>query len=353
MGFKIILADKNNPDHTRAIQRLWDDNLHSIAEGRYEWLYQGNPAGETITCLAVHKETDTVVGIASAMRRNFYLNGSCYTAGVAIDFAIDAEHRVFGPALQLQRALVDQAWAQGLEFMLGFPNPASQGVVIRVGYERFGENLRFSQLIRTHSKLVSELNARHFPVWLARPAAAILDTGLVLRNLLGSSSGTSKVFTSVDELDAQCQRMWKKNIAAEGFQGEHSADYISWRYMHCPSKDYRVFGLFDKKQDLVAYLVYVVGDELLVIDDMRYLDRKWVPSLFRQFWKAARSMDNLSISAALVVSGNIREMMVKSGFIPRPSDRWGAVLSNPASSRNWKEALSSGDWYITDGEVDL
>jgi len=353
VGFKIVLADSSNPDHIHAIRRLWDDNLRFIAEGRYEWLYQQNPAGETITCLAVHEETGRIVGAASAMRRHFYVDRKRYTAGIAIDFAIDADYRVFGPALLLQRALADQAWAHGLDFMLGFPNLSSQGVLKRMGYEQVGKSLRFTQPVRTYDKLASMLRTRHLFPWLTRPAAAVLDSGLLLRNLLVASPGTVREFSTVDEWDAYWQEMWKKNSILNKFQGMHAADYVRWRYLCCPYRDYRVFGLFDGNQDLVAYLVCVVEDDMVLIDDFRYLERKWMSSLFRQFWRVVRSMGGKAVVAGLVVHGSINDLMTGSGFLPRPSERHALVLSNPGLAMDWKEALDRGDWYITDGEIDL
>lgn len=353
MSFEIILADKDNADHEVAIRRLWDDNLRFIAAGRYEWLYEGNPAGETITCLAVKKGTGEIVGMASAMRRNFYMNGRCYTAGIAIDFAIDEKYRVFGPALNLQRELAERAWEHGVDFMLGFPNLAAQGIIKRLGYERIGENLRFSKPIRTRVKLASILSKHNLPAFLTVPVAFTLDAGLLLRNMWGFWSGTTQVFSSLEECGEQWQQMWKKSLTAGGFQGERGSEYISWRYLQCPYKDYRVFGVFDNKRILVAYIVYVIEGGIALIDDFQYMDRKWLLLLFRHYWKAMRAERCSTISTGLVVNGTIRDIMTKAGFFTRQSKRWGAVLSNPHLNLNWTDILGQGDWYLTDGEIDL
>ena len=353
MNYKIVLADKNNAEHRQAIQRLWDNNLHYIGAGRFEWLYFNNPAGETITCLALTGDGGEVAGMASAMRRNFYLDGKCYTAVVAIDFAIDEEYRVFGPALQLQRSLAEFAWKQDVDLLMGFPNLAAQGILKRVGYRSIGESIRFTQLIRTHSKLVPRLNDRHLPTWLAGPLSAVLDVGLSLQNSLSRSPGRSRVVSSIGDMHDQWQQLWESNCDSRFFQGKHDADYIDWRYVQCPYQDYRLFTLHDRKQNLVAFLVFSVRDNVVLIEDFRYQDEQWLSPLFTAFWKAMRPGGNVAINAGLLVSSQMKEKLVHCGFTTRPSRRWGGVLSNPDRQIEWEQVLNTGEWYITDGEIDL
>ncbi|WP_456406384.1 GNAT family N-acetyltransferase [Thiolapillus sp.] len=353
MSFKIILADQDEPDHVQAIQRLWDDNLHFVAEGRYAWLYQDNPAGNTLTCLAVHEETGEIIGTASAMCRNFYFKGEAFKAGIAVDFAIDAEYRVFGPALLLQRTLVEYAWEKGLDFMLGFPNKASQGIVRRVGYEQMGKSIRFSRLIRTRSKLTAMLRQRNLPKLLAGPAATILDAGLYLQNRISSPHGAVRIIGSESDLDDYWRDFWDSNSAIDAFQGDHGEDYICWRYLQCPYKDYRLFSLFEG-QRLVAFLVFSSRDDgLVLVDDFRFLEEKWVGPLFNHFWRKMRSSGNTVINVGLIIGAGMEQLMKDAGFMARPSERWGGILSNPEKSVDWRKVLAADSWYITDGEIDL
>lgn len=353
LSFRIILADQDEPDHAQAIRRLWDNNLRYVAKGRYEWLYKGNPAGGTLTCLAVHEETDQIIGMASAMRRNFRYKGKSLKGGIAIDFAIDAEYRVFGPALLLQRTLVEQAWAHGLDFMLGFPNAASQGIIRRVGYERTGKSMRFSRLIRTRRKLASIFRERHVPALLATPAGTLLDAGLYLKNKMHSLRGTAQIIDSEKELHERWQDFWDRKSTTADFQGEHSEEFIRWRYLRCPYKRYQLFFLFDE-QRLVAFIVFSVRDDgLVLVDDFRFLEEKWIVTLFHHFWRRMRSNGNTVINVGLVVGGKIGKLLKDAGFIERPSERWGGMLSNPQKSINWRKIFSEDSWYITDGEIDL
>ena len=352
VGFKIILANQDDPEHVRAIRRLWDDNLRFVAEGRYEWLYQHNPAGDTLTCLAVHEEKNEFVGTASAMRRDFHFDGEICRAGIAIDFAIDADYRVFGPALSLQRTLVEKAWDQGLDLMLGFPNLAAQGVIKRLGYRQIGSGVRFSRLIRTRGKLKEVFSRRRIPAWLAAPASLALDTGLYLQDRLGPVPGEPRILSSMDELDGQWREFWQANSRQKRFQGVHGEDYVRWRYAQCPYKDYQLFALLDGEQ-LVAFLVFSFADGIVLVDDFRFRHARWVKPLFRHFWRRMRRLGHSVINVGLVASGETEKLMKEAGFIARSSPRWGGILSNPEKDRDWAGILDQGGWYITDGEIDL
>ncbi len=351
MVFRIILADQDNPEHEQAILRLWNDNLRFVAEGRYEWVYRKNPAGDTLTCLAVHEETNEIVGMASAMRRNFSCEGESFSAGVAIDFAIDANYRVFGPALSLQRNLVDQAWKQDLDFMLGFPNLAAQGVIKRLGYQKIGEGIRFSRVIRSRKKLEQLFSRRHIPKWAAA-VAPVLDAGLYFREKMVSLPGKPLLLSSMEEFHDQWAKLWQVNSLQDRFQGVHGEDYVRWRYADCPYRDYRLFCLLDEDR-LVAFLVFSLGDGIVLVDDFRFSHECWVEPLFRHFWRRMRTMGHMVINVGLVSSDGMTDHMKQAGFIARPSPRWGGILSNPYKKRDWGSIFSGGDWYITDGEIDL
>jgi hypothetical protein len=352
VSYKAILADVENPVHREAILGLWERNLRLTCDDRYDWLYADNPAGCTITQLAVQEEQDRIVGCASIMRRDFVINGKVHPAGVAIDFAVDSDFRVFGPALLLQRTLVEQAWAQGLEFVVGFPNHAAQAVVKRVGYEPLGEKARFSQVIRSRSKLREALPGV-FPNWLVTAAGSVLDAGLVLRNTLSGGSAFGKVLSIDDELDESWQRLWEKNTEKPGVWGDHGLNYLRWRYVHCPYRDYRFFQLSDKQGALLAYLVFSLKDDMALIEDFRFSDETWVPELFNKFWREMHGLGVAAINTGLIFNGRIKSMMLKAGFLLRPLDRGGVVLSSPECSIDLTTLMTHGDWYITDGEIDL
>lgn len=354
VGFRIVRADPQNNEHRQAIKQLWKDNLRFIAAGRFDWLYRDNPAGAPVTCLAVNEENDRVIGCASVMPRNFVIEGTFRRAGIAVDFAVDSKYRVFGPSLALQRKLTEEAWAEGMEFLIAFPNLASQGIFKRLGYKPIGSGIRYSRLIRSRDKL-QKFVPSIFPRSLISLAGGVLDGLFMAGNFLKlkkSGSGSYSV-EETGELKNLVQGVWKGNRTKKVLQGEHSSEFMQWRYEQCPYKRYRFFALSAGDGCIVAYLVFYTEEETVLIDDFRFSDERHLPVLIGYFWAYMRKRGAKALNIGLVSLGSAQQLLLRSGCIPRETVRWGGVLSTPGTPIDWHEQLQQGNWYITDGEIDL
>ena len=98
-------------EHKTALVKLWTDNMSdggiaAVAEQRVSWLYQENPLGPALTWLVKDDASGAVVGCASLYPRSVSVRGEVVRAGIGIDLAVDKAHRVGGPAVILQRAVV-------------------------------------------------------------------------------------------------------------------------------------------------------------------------------------------------------------------------------------------------------
>ena len=79
------------------------------------------------------------------------VSGQPVSAAISADFAIDPGHRGLGPALPLQRAALELLAEEGLACAYGCPNPLSEPIVKRVGFENVGELTRHMKVLRTAS----------------------------------------------------------------------------------------------------------------------------------------------------------------------------------------------------------
>jgi hypothetical protein len=67
-------------EHYRDVLRLWKDNMSDpqiacVAETRYEWLYQRNPAGGATTLVVRDAASGETVGCGSAYPRRMHNGG--------------------------------------------------------------------------------------------------------------------------------------------------------------------------------------------------------------------------------------------------------------------------------------
>ena len=73
--------------------------------------------------------------------------GQLLPAAIGGDFAVDEDHRGFGPAVALQRATTSVLLERNLKCAYGSPNSSSEPIVGRAGYADVGRLTRFVKLL--------------------------------------------------------------------------------------------------------------------------------------------------------------------------------------------------------------
>jgi hypothetical protein len=108
---------------------LWSRNLraHTPEEhkARFCWHYGENPTKASRLFLARHNPTGRVIGTAGLGVRQMYFESRQVNAGIAVDFAVEPQHRTLQPAILLERA-VAASMNSGLEFIFCLPNEKRQ-----------------------------------------------------------------------------------------------------------------------------------------------------------------------------------------------------------------------------------
>ena len=179
---------------------------------RYAWLYEAGPA----SALLLHSGNDQVVGSTGLMRRNLCVFGEMLPAGQAIDLNVDHDHRTIGPALELQRAVIDAVSDGELGLVYGFPNRRSEAVLRRVGYQVLGEVDRWLKPLSCRAAI-----RRFCPRLLSQAVAPLVDPLLRL--------GSRETFCrrppgvrveQLDDFDPRFDRLWEKATGLFPILGE-------------------------------------------------------------------------------------------------------------------------------------
>ena len=116
---------------------------------RFAKYYDRSPLGPPLLLLARETASGRLVGMASLLPSMLRVAGQPVRAAISADFAIESGHRGLGPALPLQRAALEALSEEGLACAYGCPNPLSEPIVKRVGFENVGELRRFVKVLRT------------------------------------------------------------------------------------------------------------------------------------------------------------------------------------------------------------
>lgn len=337
-----------------ALKSLWNRNLLNSSSERFSWLFDGNPYGRAISWLAFIDGSSIAVGTGTFFPRKFFINGRDAIAGIAVNFAVEKAHRVFGPALQLQKTMIAQSMDSGFDLIIGFPNKASRGVLTRAGYRVLGEAQNRVKMLKTENKIARFLKIKTIAKLISIFVDSLLfliDTLLILRN-------RGYIFRTEirDVCDNRFDELWERAKEHYFITGEKTSSYLNWRYSGNVLNRNRYFCLFDNNADLLrGYIVYSVRDnvvnicEMCVEDDGRILE-----NLILMFAKFMRKDGVHSISLTYLSGRKFDMTLTRLIFIRRPYNRQCLIYIDDRSP--WKhidEMLDKNLWFLMDGELDI
>lgn len=339
------------PEDGPALARLLDQNLSGRGARRLAW-FADDPPQAPVTCLSETEDPAEAVGSASLLPVDVKAGESAVRAAIAVDFNVAAAHRGFGPALKLQRTLLDAGREAGLVATLGFPNEASGLMFRRVGYKEIAKARGWAKVLRSRYVVGRYLKTDV----LATPAGAVLDVVLAVRDRLASrrpALGPVRART-LDAADARFDDLWTRARGLAPNLIQRSASFLNWRYLRSPLWPFRLFVLEDADGARIrGYIVFHLDEPSLVVDDFFYEDLPGVGSfLFRQFFIEARRTPARAVTLLAIENERTGAFLQSLGFVPR--DRTRAILGYCAPSAvpppGWFEKEA---WHLTDGDLDL
>lgn len=105
---------------------LWERNLPT-AKGdgikKYQWFYEANPYTRASLWLLKYKGNDKAVGVGGVGFRRFSVRSKSLVGAIGVDLAVEKGHRSLGPALKLQRTIME-ATERDVDFRYGFSKQA-------------------------------------------------------------------------------------------------------------------------------------------------------------------------------------------------------------------------------------
>ena len=149
------IEEVDSPATRERILDLFRTNRIPDPEARYAWLYRSTSYQENLhSRVLLHQ--DKIVGIASMMR----IEHHHLSLGSLVNLIVDEEHRTLGPALILERHIIEHGCKKlKPDLLIVQPNRKADILPRRLGFQRIGQFTRYS--------------------WIANPAAyAVLPEGL-------------------------------------------------------------------------------------------------------------------------------------------------------------------------------
>jgi hypothetical protein len=310
---------------------------------RYDWFYRSNPAGLGQLFFLEHKPSGETVGFAAIGAREFRVNGRRARAGLLVDFVIDRQHRVFFPALAIQRAVMAAA-RQDFDVLIGHPNESSAAVLRRAGGFQELEHVRYVRVLDFSAYL-----ARHLP----RPLSLALGWGVRsadrLVHAVQRSRGPRIRSQWCETFDSRYDEFWAQAELSQLCAGVRDRAFLDWRFRGGPRAEYRVLEIMRIGSDaLEGYFVCEFADNVAsVCDFWLAADPAVQRRAFLELSGAARALGVRSVSVGLVRQTRLDAVLKSCGFHEREVQPVLVAVTNSAATPPVAE------WHLTLADADV
>ena len=322
---------------------LWQRNLPTAAEHRFDWLYGSGRARAWL----LGEPDSTPAGAAGLLLRRMSVAGRMVECGAAIDLNVDQTQRSVGPALALVRAVTGAADREGREVLFGMPNRSATAVMKRAGYRELGEFSCWTKLLSSRQKLDRVLRSR----WASRLVAPLTDKALQLLSTEWRVRLPRQVVAeSLSRFDSRFDRLWSHVPSRFDVIGERTQDYLSWRFASCPDLVYEIFTLASRETgELLGYVVWYADEGAVSISDLLAVDEPTTALVLAEFSRAVRRTKAAAIRFGCFGSPAFYRQLQRAGFHRRQNRH--AILSRLEGES--KTAIREGaNWYLTMADSD-
>ena len=312
---------------------------------RFDWLYKENPCGTVCAWIAENKETHEMIGAAAAFPRRFYFDGSELTGFVLGDFCIHPRHRSMGPALQLQRACLEQTTSGTAAVCYDFPSDGMLAIYRRLGANASERMVRFAKPLRVNRAVAKRTGSRI----AAESISAFANVALALRDR--SRRVAAGEIEHVDETcGSEFSALAQEVGDAYGQTVARSAEYLNWRYLAHPFVKFEILAM-RRNGKLIAYVIFTRdADDARIVDLFGVADTEALSSLLMNTVELLRRVGVATVSASLPASHPNGQIFKALGFRERESC---PVVTYP--NRATAPAAHNGSnagWFLMDGDRD-
>ncbi len=223
----------------------------------WRWKYFMNPAGEHMMAVAFDPAEKKVIGQIGTIPVYMAFNGKKVMGAQTCDIVILPEHQKGGPFFKLYELSTNANVERGVKLMFGYSITRTLKISVRM--------LKFKSVFPI-KRLVRVLNP-----------ASFIERKIGLKPLASALGGISAValkavypapvripsgfrIEEVSSFDKRYDRLMEKVAEKVRIMVYKDSEYLNWRYMKCPSSNYRVFAVVNDSE-VAGFTVVGIEDE--------------------------------------------------------------------------------------------
>lgn len=337
LKYKLVHTDPT--PYKDKIFEFWDKYLPGTDKGRFEWM-NNNPAGLALWFMAWEESAGELSGTISIMPRKLFNKGKIIRAGIMGDFMIRSKDRIFGPSLMLPKFAISKGFDTGFDIIYTIPNSQAQKLIERIGFEK-GMALK----LMVKPLLTKHYLEKYLIIPFAKLAAPICDKLIILLAKETCSCGGG-IVGEENSVDSSFDELWEIiRDRCQGIIGDHSGEYLRWRYFQNPQFVFRLLTLRGRNNILLGYLIYSMGNGKLEVYDILVAEKSHALLLLRKLSGFARSEGGQAMYLRVSANSPLFLLLARCLFIKVRDDVKVHIIKKPD--------INLDEWSFFSGERNI
>lgn len=303
--------------HRERILSLWQENFPGLQGAqRFVWMYANNPGGVPDVWFLLTPDNQAV-GMVAVCRRRFIGGGRELLAGQAMDFVVNKAHRALGPALQLQRKVLQDVREGNVDLVYSFPNKNSKQVLKRAGFTEYGIFQRWTLVLRPSYVVHKHIANALLATFIGRITDMLYQVKyLILPMKNRNATGIEAQLMGVGDAFAE---IWENRDPVSTIIGERNAQYQQWRFGELSPSPACCF-MVKRQTTVLGYIIFQDDNGHVTALDYMAGNQKEFNSLFMVFIYQMVMKAKMSISTNCInlLFGN--NVLKELGFVKRHAD---------------------------------
>src|SRR5581483_4321517 len=246
-----VTIEQADPREYRAdVVRLFEQDGKTDFRNQFDWYYR-NRGQQTPYSWLLRGQDGRIQGLISVTARPLRFGGMPIRAGITGNLIVDRKSGIYFGASSLVRAAQSLVNNHSVDVLLGIPNEFSQRVFRRLKFRTLDRWRTYAQLFRCRNLLVPRIG---FPGVLASP---FLDLYADMRRLTHGYYRQRSALTIVEIEEDRLNELQLENWqhAKDQVVVASTCEYLQWRFLRCPSKQYSISGVQTESGEICGYLV--------------------------------------------------------------------------------------------------